>query len=92
MGAESAKVAESAGSFGKAGRGVAARPLQPATGPGGFAVGSSWRNLSDGGKRRPSTASAASARASSTGPGRLAQSDEGLEMVFVLVQAQHSWV
>eukprot|EP00439_Symbiodinium_sp_Y106_P076326 s24_g15.t1 len=69
MGAESAKVAESAGSFGKAGRGVAARPLQPATGPGGFAVGSSWRNLSDGGKRRPSTASAASARASSTGPG-----------------------
>ncbi|CAE7235104.1 Cyt-b5 [Symbiodinium sp. CCMP2592] len=67
MGAESAKLAESAGSVGKAGRGVAARPLQPATGPGGFAVGSSWRNLSD--KRRPSTASAAGARASSTGPG-----------------------
>ncbi|CAE7300615.1 unnamed protein product, partial [Symbiodinium sp. CCMP2456] len=67
MGAESSKSAESAGSAGKAGRGAAAR--LPGTGPGGFPVGSCRGNLSDAGKRRPSTASAATARASSTGPG-----------------------
>ena len=49
MGAESARSADSSESVGKAGRGAAARPPQPGTGPGGFPVGSSWRNLSDAG-------------------------------------------